>query len=159
VVLSNRRRYGGYGVHLGMVLIFLGLSGAPLTSETTGTLRPGESIASGQYTIRYMKMEWIPARSSLAVAVRLKALRKGLPIGYLVPEKRFYENREDQPTSEVSILSSWREDLYVALTGYNRDGRASLRILVNPLVPWLWMGGYVAGLGILFAVWPQKRKI
>ena len=159
VALSNRRRYGGYVVHIGMVLIFIGLAGAPLTREVTGTIRPNESLSIGNYTLKYMNMKWVPTQDRLAVTTRLKAFQEGKAIGYLVPERRFYENREDQPTSEVSILSNWREDLYVALTGYNRDGRASFRILINPLVSWLWFGGYIIGLGVLLAVWPRRRKV
>jgi cytochrome c-type biogenesis protein CcmF len=158
-VLANRRRYGGYIVHLGMVLIFVGLSGAPLTREVTGTIRPNESLSVGDYTVKYMNMKWIPTKDRLAVTTKLKAFHGGQAIGYLVPERRFYENREDQPTSEVSILSNWKEDLYVALTGYNRDGRASFRILINPLVSWLWYGGYIVSFGVLLAVWPRRRKV
>jgi len=159
VVLGNRRRYGGYIVHLGMVLIFMGLAGAPLTREVTGTIVPNESLSVGNYTLKYMNMRWVPTKERLAVTTRLKAFHKGQALGYLVPEKRFYENREDQPTSEVSILSNWKEDLYVALTGYNRDGRASFRILINPLVPWLWVGGYIVGFGVLLAVWPRRPRV
>lgn len=156
-VLAHRRRYGGYVVHLGMVLIFLGLSGASLTREVAGTIRPDEALSVGNYTLKYMNMSWVPSKDRLAVRTRLKAFHNGQPVGYLEPERRFYEKREDQPTSEVSILSSWREDLYVAMTGYNRDGRASFRVLINPLVSWLWIGGYVIGIGVLLAVWPRKR--
>ena len=158
MVLGSRRRYGGYIVHLGMVLIFIGLSGAPLKQEVSGTIRPNESISVGEYTLKYMNMKWVPTSDRLAVTTRLKAFHDNRAIGYLVPERRFYEKREDQPTSEVSILSNWKEDLYVALTGYNRDGRASFRVMVNPLVPWLWLGGYVTVLGVFLAVWPRKRR-
>ncbi|MCK5351076.1 heme lyase CcmF/NrfE family subunit, partial [bacterium] len=158
MILTNRRRYGGYIVHLGMVLIFLGLSGAPLTREVTGTIKPNESLSVGDYTLKYLNMTWVPTKERLAVTTRLKVFRQGQTIGYLVPERRFYENREDQPTSEVSILSDWKEDLYVALTGHNRDGRASFRILINPLVSWLWFGGYIVGLGVLLAVWPRRSR-
>ncbi|MDF1527032.1 MAG: heme lyase CcmF/NrfE family subunit [bacterium] len=159
VVLGNRRRYGGYIVHLGIVLIFMGLAGAPLTREVTGTIIPNESISVGDYTLKYMNMRWVPTKDRLAVTTRLKVFHKGQALGYLVPERRFYENREDQPTSEVSILSNWKEDLYVALTGYNRDGRASFRILINPFVSWLWGGGYVVGFGVLLAVWPRRPRV
>ncbi len=158
VVWGNRRRYGGYIVHLGMVLIFMGLSGTPLTEEVTGTLKPGESMAVGQYSVKYRKMEWVPSQDRLSVTTRLIAYKDGSAIGQLIPERRFYQNREDKPTSEVAIISDWNEDLYVALTGYNRDGRASFRMLVNPFVPWLWYGGYVVALGTVVAVWPRRRK-
>jgi cytochrome c-type biogenesis protein CcmF len=159
VVLGSRRRYGGYIVHMGMVLIFIGLSGAPLKQEVAGTIRPGESISAGDYTLKYLKMRWVPTSDRLAVTTQLKAFHDGVAIGYLVPERRFYEKKEDQPTSEVSILSNWKEDLYVALTGYNRDGRASFKILVNPFVPWLWVGGYFAVFGVVLAVWPRRRTV
>jgi cytochrome c-type biogenesis protein CcmF len=158
VVWGNRRRYGGYIVHLGMVLIFMGLSGTPLSEEVSGTLKPGESMAVGNYSLKYRKMEWVPSKDRLSVTTRLIAYKDGTAIGQLIPERRFYQNREDQPTSEVSIISNWKEDLYVALTGYNRDGRASFRMLVNPFVPWLWYGGYIVALGTLVAVWPRRRK-
>jgi cytochrome c-type biogenesis protein CcmF len=158
VVWGNRRRYGGYIVHLGMALVFMGLSGAPLTEEVSGTLRPNESLAVGNYSIKYKRMEWVPSKDRLSVTTQLIAYRDGNAIGKMVPERRFFEKREDQPTSEVSILSNWKEDFYVALTGYNRDGRASFRVMVNPFVPWLWYGGYVIALGIVIAVWPRRRK-
>jgi len=158
VVWGNRRRYGGYLVHLGMVLIFMGLSGTPLTQEVSGTIKPSESMTVGDYSIKYRKMEWVPSKDRLSVTTRLIAYRDGEAIGQLIPERRFYQNREDKPTSEVSIISNWKEDLYVALTGYNRDGRASFRMLVNPFVPWLWYGGYVVALGVVVAVWPRRRK-
>jgi cytochrome c-type biogenesis protein CcmF len=141
-----------------MVLIFMGLSGTPLAEEVNGTLKPGESMAVGKYSVKYRKMEWVPSPDRLAVTTRLIAYKDGSVIGQLIPERRFYQNREDKPTSEVAIISDWNEDLYVALTGYNRDGRASFRMLVNPFVPWLWYGGYVVALGIVVAVWPRRRK-
>ena len=156
--LANPQRYGGHIVHLGMALIFLGLAGAPLTREVTGTLRPGESLQIGEYRVKYLNMEWLPANDRLAVTTRLEAFRGGRAIGILVPEKRFYMGREDKPTSEVSIVSNWFEDLYVILTAYSRDGTATLRILVNPMVPFLWAGGFVAGLGALIALWPGRRR-
>jgi len=159
VIRNNRRRYGGSIAHLGMALVFIGLSGAPLSREVTGTITPGESLRLGDYTLKYLNMAWVPSKDRLAVATRLKVFHDGRPTGYLVPERRFYANREDQPTSEVSILSDWKEDLYVALTGYERDGRASFRVITNPLVTWLWLGGYVVGLGVGLALWPRRRPI
>jgi len=156
VIWSNRRRYGGYIVHLGMALIFMGLAGSPLTSEKNVTLKPEESVGIEGYDLRYQKMEWLPSTDRLAVTTRLKVFKDGEAIGYLKPERRFYERREDKPTTEVSVISSWKEDLYVALTGYNRDGRASFRVLVNPFVPWLWFAGYIVAIGTAIAIIPRR---
>jgi cytochrome c-type biogenesis protein CcmF len=157
-VWENRSRYGGYVVHLGMVIIFLGLSGAPLTEELQSTIKPRESLAIGNYTLKYRKMEWIPSQDRLAVTTQLLAFKDGKAVGLLIPEKRFYEGRETQSTSEVSILSDWKEDLYVALTDYSLDGQANFRVLIKPFVSWLWIGGYVVGIGTLIAIWPRRRS-
>jgi cytochrome c-type biogenesis protein CcmF len=141
-----------------MVLIFVGMAGATMVQESKATLRPTESMTVGEYTLKYERMKWIPSSDRLAVTTRLKAYKDGEALGYLTPEKRFYEKREDNPTSEVSIRSSLKEDLYVILTGYNKDGRASFRALINPLVPWMWIGGYVIVLGTALAVFPMGRR-
>ncbi|GBE14762.1 cytochrome c-type biogenesis protein CcmF [bacterium BMS3Abin14] len=154
VMAGGRRRYGGYLIHIGIVVIFLGLSGATLNRAAIATLYPGESMKVGQYTLRYEKMGWIPSRDRLAVKTRLKVYRKGKTLGYLTPERRFYGGREKQPTSEVAILGNWKEDLYVALTGYDRDERASFRVLVEPMVSWLWAGGYIIALGTMLVLFP-----
>jgi cytochrome c-type biogenesis protein CcmF len=150
----DRRRYGGHVVHLGVALMLLGISGAPLTVETQGTIRPGESMMVGGYTIQYREMIPVPDKDSLAITARLLVLHKGESAGWLIPEKRFFAKWEDKPTSEVSILSSWKEDLYMAMTGYKRDGEASFRVLINPFVAWLWLGGYVIAIGTFLAAWP-----
>jgi cytochrome c-type biogenesis protein CcmF len=154
----NRRRYGGYLVHVGMVLIFIGLAGSTMVTESQATLRPKGSMTVGDYTLKYEKMEYVPTSNRLAVTTRLKVYKDGEALAYLIPERRFYEKREDNPTSEVSIMTTWKEDLYVILTGYNKDGRASFRALINPLVIWLWIGGVVATLGTILAVFPVSRR-
>ena len=154
----NRRRYGGYLVHVGMVLIFIGLAGSTMVIESQATLRPNGSMTVGDYTLKYEKMEYVPTSNRLAVTTRLKAYKDGKALAYLIPERRFYEKREDNPTSEVSIMTTWKEDLYVILTGYNKDGRASFRALINPLVIWLWIGGVVVTLGTVLAVLPVSRR-
>jgi cytochrome c-type biogenesis protein CcmF len=157
LIMKNRRRYGAQVVHLGIAIVFLGLSGAPLSDETHSTIKPGESISVGEYNLTYRKMEWIPGNDQVALTTWLLATKGGKAIGWLIPEKRFYERRENEPTGEVSILGNWKEDLYIALTDYDHGGRASFRVLVNPFVPWLWAGGYIVGIGTLIILWPSKR--
>ena len=157
LVWRNRRRYGGYLVHVGMVLIFIGMAGATMVQESKATLRPTESMTVGKYTLKYERMKWIPSSDRLAVTTHLKVYKDGKVLGYLIPERRFYEKREDNPTTEVSIRSTLKEDLYVILTGYNKNGRASFRALINPLVAWMWIGGSVIVLGTALAVFPMGR--
>jgi cytochrome c-type biogenesis protein CcmF len=157
-IWGNRRRYGGYLAHTGMILIFMGLAGAPFTEEATATLKPGELMGVKNYTIKYVKMKKIPYSDKLIDRASIKAFKDRRYIGDLNPERRFYVKRGDRPTSEVAVLSTWSEDLYVALTGYSRDGRASFRVIVNPFVPWLWYGGYVVTLGSILAIIPRRRR-
>jgi cytochrome c-type biogenesis protein CcmF len=133
------------------------MAGATMVQESKATLRPTESMTVGKYTLKYERMKWIPSSDRLAVTTHLKVYKDGKVLGYLIPERRFYEKREDNPTTEVSIRSTLKEDLYVILTGYNKNGRASFRALINPLVAWMWIGGSVIVLGTALAVFPMGR--
>jgi cytochrome c-type biogenesis protein CcmF len=76
----------------------------------------------------------------------------------MVPEKYFHKNHES-PVTEVAIRNSLVEDLYVILIGQDKDGRTAFKVLVNPLVDWIWIGGAVMCLGGLVAFWPDRRKL
>ncbi len=76
----------------------------------------------------------------------------------MVPEKYFHKNHES-PVTEVAIRNSLVEDLYVILIGQDPDGRTAFKVLVNPLVDWIWIGGAVICLGGLVAFWPERRKL
>jgi cytochrome c-type biogenesis protein CcmF len=89
------------------------------------------------------------------VYAELTASKDGKPIGTLQPEKVFYSTHPN-PSTEVAILGGLVEDLYVILAGWEKDGRATLKILVNPLVAWMWIGGYVMVAGTVFALWPGR---
>ncbi|MDP3939674.1 MAG: heme lyase CcmF/NrfE family subunit, partial [Deltaproteobacteria bacterium] len=111
---KNRRRYGGYVVHVGMVAIFVGITGTAFNSEREATLNQGETVEVGKYTLRYQGVEsgrdanheWAKARFEIFEGTRLA--------GVMVPAKNFYLASQ-QPTTEVAIRSSLREDLYLAL--------------------------------------------
>jgi cytochrome c-type biogenesis protein CcmF len=81
----------------------------------------------------------------------------GEPLGVLVPEKRMYW-LEEQPTSIPAIHSTLREDLYVVLTEVERDGSATFKIYRNPLVNWIWIGGYTFAFGTLLIMWPHAER-
>ena len=153
----NRRRYGGYIVHLSIVLITAGIVGSSLyRSEYEITLAAGERAVIEDYILEYAGpvTERTPAKHRFAAPLGI--YRGQRRIATLVPEKNLHWNFE-QPVTEVAVRSSFKEDLYVILAGVNQDGSASLQILITPLVMWLWIGGGLLLLGTTVAIWPERK--
>jgi cytochrome c-type biogenesis protein CcmF len=148
----NRRRYGGYIVHLGVVLIVIGLAGAAFRTERHALLDVGDSMAIGDYTLTYSDLEQASTaekRSNIAV---IDVSRGERAEGSLYPQRNFHLAQE-QPQSEVAIRSGPIEDLYVVITSIDQDGAAAVRAFVNPLTWWIWVGAAVmlAGMTILLS--------
>ena len=164
LLLRNRRRYGGYIVHLGIVLLFVAFAGMAFKTETQATLRPGESATlrspSGQtYTFTHLGVSQYNALNRQVTAALVDITRDGKAVGRLKTEKRQHVDGMGRPTfepsTEVGIRSGLREDLYVVLGGLV-DGteQAVYRFTINPLVWWVWFGGYVIVAGGLIVLWP-----
>jgi len=160
----NRRRYGGYIVHLGIVLLFVGFAGMAFKTETQATLRPGESATLKSpyghvYTLTHLGVSQYHALNREVTAALVDVRRDGKPLGRLKTEKRQHVDAAGNPTfepsTEVGIRSGLREDLYIVLGGLV-DGteQAVYRFTINPLVWWVWFGGYVLVLGGLIVLWP-----
>jgi cytochrome c-type biogenesis protein CcmF len=156
---TNRPRYGGYIVHIAIILIAIGVVGSSFYDvEKEVILKPGESMTIKDYTLTYESMDRYETQSKLVVTSTLSIYNDGKLIGGLVPEKYFHRSYE-QPVTEVAIRSTLLEDLYVILVGWDEDGTTAFKVLVNPLVNWIWIGGGVLFLGGLIAFWPERRKL
>ncbi|MBI1987877.1 MAG: heme lyase CcmF/NrfE family subunit [Nitrospinae bacterium] len=154
---KNRRRYGGHIVHLGLVLIFLGITGSSAYKvEKEATLRPGQTVQIAGYTFKYEALEGSSDAHKDVVRARLSVYRDGTQITQMKPEKRFYRVQE-QPTTEVAIYSTLKEDLYAILEGYDQKDLATFKLFLNPLVVWMWIGGLVITLGTTIAIWPEWK--
>ncbi|MFC2018612.1 heme lyase CcmF/NrfE family subunit [Chloroflexota bacterium] len=155
---ANRPRYGGYIVHLGIILMAIGIVGSSFYDvEREATLMPGGSMSVGSYTITYESTNIYDTQSKTVLSATLAVSRDGKMLGRLLPEKYFHRNHE-QPVTEVAIRSNLVEDLYVILIGQDVGGAIAFKALVNPLVSWIWIGGGVLVLGGLISFWPQRRK-
>jgi len=154
------RRYGGYLVHLGILLMVMGIVGSSFyQTETMASLKPGESMNVGPYRLEYVELGSVPARTHQKVIAILKVYRDGRLIDVLAPEKDYYPNWPE-PTTEVAIHSTLREDLYVALTYWEGESQlASFKAIINPLVAWIWIGWVVLIVGTLVAVMPVPRRV
>lgn len=158
LVLRNRRRYGGYLVHLGVLLIFAGVAASSaFSTQSQALLRPGQRFEAGRYTLEYggLRGSALPGVEITEAVVRVWTGSRWL--GALTPQRYFYASQE-QSMHRVAIRSSPREDLYVILSDWTADGAATIRVLVNPLVSWMWAGGVVVVLGTLFAALPERRR-
>jgi len=156
LVGRNHRRYGGYLVHLGVVLVFVGVTGKAFVQETDATLGPGESADVADYTVTFRKRQDSGDADRYSVGALLDVARAGRPVGTLMPARRFYRSA-DEPSTEAGIRSTLRDDLYVMLASYE-DDRATLKIILNPLTAWLWIGGIVMSIGTLIALVPDHRQ-
>jgi cytochrome c-type biogenesis protein CcmF len=168
LVQRNRRRHGGYLVHAGFVVMFMGFAGAAYDTEKQVSLRPGEAMEIASpfghtYTLTYQAMSAYPATNMTKVIASVDVKKDGRPAGVLTAEKRSYRQREEV-ASEVGIRRAWNEDLYMILAGIddingvvqgtNPRPIVTFKVLVQPLVPWIWIGGLIMAIGTLVALWP-----
>ena len=82
----------------------------------------------------------------------------GNQIAVMTPQRNIHNTHEDQPMTEVAIRSTIREDLYIILAGLGEDGTANFRVIVNPLMMWMWIGSVVLTLGTVIAFWPERGE-
>ncbi len=164
LVLRNRRRYGGYVVHVAMMIYFVAFTGLAFTTKTTVDLQPGQKTtlrsAFGQeWTFTHLGVSQYTALNRRVSAATLELARDGVRMGNIKSEKRQHVDSFGEPTfepsTEVGIRSSLREDVYVVYAG-SPDGteRASFSLMINPLVSWFWIGGALLTFGGLLTMWP-----
>jgi len=158
LVLRNRRRYGGYVVHLGVILLFAGMAGSAFSSQQEAVLRPGQTVTINQYTLRYEGISQYPTQSAMVTAATLTVFNGREPIAVMNPQRNIHRGHEEQPMTEVAIRSTMMEDLYVILAGIGDDGTANFKVIVNPLMMWMWIGGVLMSLGTVVAFWPERRE-
>ena len=158
-IASRRRRsYGAHLVHLGIVLIAIGVVGSSTYQDNVQVaLAPGESVDLQGYTLYYRDFEATELPDQQHFTAIVEAFRGGRAVATLRPRQDFHWSVE-QWVTEVAIHSTLGEDLYVILGGLEPDGLASFRVLINPLVVWLWIGGAVLLCGGIMAWWPSPVR-
>ena len=156
LLLRNRRRYGGYIIHLGILMMVFGIIGSQgFGIVKQATAKVGDSVVIGSYQINYLDLKQTKDGKNVVVYAELQIKKDDRNIGKMTPHKVFYPTQK-QPSTEVAINSTWIEDLYIILAGWELDGNATFKILINPLVKWIWTGGYYIVVGTLFALWPGR---
>ncbi len=162
LVSRNKRRYGGYIVHIGVVLIVIGItSSSAFVTELQATLAKGQSLELRDYKLTFEGVSEYTTDAKNATVAELAAYKGGTEIGMMKPEKNIYKyegNREINQETEVALRSTLTDDLYVILMSVTGDGSATFRVIINPMVSWIWGGGLVLLMGAIITMWPEGRK-
>jgi len=158
LLLRHNRRYGGFVVHLGILIIALGVMGSHAWSvQTETTLHRGESAELAGYRFRFDGLTAVEESNHFKV-VGAFTVSNGKVLGVLRPAKKFYP-QEQAPIAYVDYRLGLREDLYLVLGDFAPDGsQATIKLQVNRLVSWIWIGGLVLTLGALLAILPERHK-
>ena len=158
LVQRNSRRYGGFIIHTGMAVLMIGIAASSFFSlEKDAMVRLNQSFQARGYQLIYRDIEFHKDSHKELVRAKIEVIRNGKPAGFLIPERHFYKN-SDQPTTEVALRSFWNEDLYIILAGWDEQGQATFKVYVNPLVSWLWWGGFIMLFGGIIVLSPSFGK-
>jgi cytochrome c-type biogenesis protein CcmF len=156
LTMRNTRRYGGYVIHLAIVILFVGFLGQAFKSESKTLMAEGDLMHVKDYTLRCESFNTGDTPNYEYQRASISVIRDGRALGLVEPEQRFYKASQ-QATSHVAIRTSPREDLYVVLAGQDPDSKkAIIQVFINPLVMWVWVGGAVFLLGTLLALVPSR---
>ncbi|PYV38897.1 MAG: cytochrome C biogenesis protein [Acidobacteria bacterium] len=158
LTLKNKRRYGGYIVHVAIVVIFVGLTGNAFNKEVQQKLSKGESMHIGRYMLRMVDYREADTPNYQLAEVKLEAYKDGKLIRTMTPEKRLYKAGDQQTTTEVELYSTPKEDLYVVFSGVANGGKGyEIHAFVNPLVFWVWFGAAIMVFGTLVTLLPDRK--
>jgi cytochrome c-type biogenesis protein CcmF len=159
LTLRNTRRYGGYIIHFGFVLMFIGFAGQAFSEK----IRLPESKIGGQFKLHQydFRIEDMGVRQGPNYAAQYASVslyEHGRKIAMLSPEWRRYEGRDQQGTTEVAILSMLKTDIYLVFQGSTDGVSGDFTLYYNPLVMWVWIGGTILGLGTVIAMLPNRQS-
>ncbi|HYZ83654.1 MAG TPA: heme lyase CcmF/NrfE family subunit, partial [Bryobacteraceae bacterium] len=155
----NTRRYGGYLVHMGIVAMFIGFTGAAFNLDVTREVGVNDSLKIGRYDLRVREITDGENENYVSRKALVDVLVNGDKVGTLEPERRVYKASR-QGTSEVAIRRRLNEDLYLNFAGNSDDGsKAVIQAYVFPLVSWIWIGFWVLVMGTIVCLIPSKIRL
>jgi cytochrome c-type biogenesis protein CcmF len=158
LLLRQNRRYGGFIVHLGVLVMALGVAGSQAwSSHSEVTLERGQSTTLAGYKVRFDGLQASEESNHFKVTGTF-TVSNGRSLGVLSPAKKFYP-QEQTPIAGVDYRLGFIEDLYLVLGDFAQDGsHATIKVQVNRMVSWLWIGGLVLTLGAALAILPDPRR-
>ena len=157
LVARSHRRYGGYVIHVGIVLIFLGFAGEGYKLEEQVLLSPGQQVEVGRFVIRHEAVIVRDDGQKQMITARMRVFDGNEEVGLMYPARWFFRKHEQEPTTEVAIRRSASEDLYIVMAAFDmQDQSASFQVTVNPLVNWIWFGFGIMAFGTVIALLPEQ---
>ncbi len=159
LVGGNRRRYGGYVAHLGVLIVALGIAASQsFRSEREATLKPGETLTVSGHTARLKEVWGRQEPQRAVIGATMEVLDHGKVVATADPRMNFYPT-QSAPVPTPQVISSISGDLYFNLMAFDQNGsHATVKLIVQPLVPWIWFGGGVVVLGAIIGVFPRRRR-
>jgi cytochrome c-type biogenesis protein CcmF len=159
LTMRNTRRYGGYVVHFGIVLIFIGIAGSAFNKDKQMDMPPGASMTIGPYHLVNQTFDSTPEGNYTSEKATIAVDRDGKQTIMLYPERRFYPANQESGTM-VAIYSTLKEDLYVVYAGRSPDTNLPvIHAYLNPLVKWIWLGGAIVVIGTILAMLPNQQPV
>jgi cytochrome c-type biogenesis protein CcmF len=159
LTLRNTRRYGGYIVHMGMVLIFVGLAGAAFNKDVQKDMQIGSTLQIGRYNLLLQSFDSKPERNYTSERMVVEVMQNNKPLMMLYPERRFFQTNQESGTM-VAIYSTLRDDLYVVYAGQSPETQTPvIHAYLNPLVKWIWLGGAIVVMGTIVTLLPNRRSV
>jgi cytochrome c-type biogenesis protein CcmF len=157
LTMRNTRRYGGYVVHFGMVLVFIGISGQAFNKDKQMDMAAGSVMTLGPYRLLLQNYDSTQEPNYSAERATIDVDKGGHSVMMLYPTRRYYPSNQESGTM-VAISSTLKEDLYVVYAGINPDTKVPvIHAYLNPLVKWIWLGGVVVVLGTILALLPNRQ--
>ncbi|MDO9084400.1 MAG: cytochrome c-type biogenesis CcmF C-terminal domain-containing protein [Humidesulfovibrio sp.] len=157
--VRTRQSLGAYAIHLGLGLMILGVAfSGPYQQSAERELNVGQSFEVGGYTVTLKELHEKSSKSMAQLIAELEIKKGGTLIGTVIPERRLYRGF-DQPFAEVAVLPGLGDEIFAVLLGVTEGGGASLKVNINPLVNWIWIGGAILSLAPLFILrWRKGRE-
>ena len=159
LIMANRPRYGGYVVHLAVVMVALGVVGQSFYGvQRDVVMFPGDEVTVGDYRMTYVDTTTLAFADRTEFRTTVEVYRNDEFLGAMHPERTFHPDF-NMASTRAAIRSTPVEDFYVVPSENREDGAVGFRILVNPLVWWMWVAGPVLVLGTVIALWPTRAPV
>jgi cytochrome c-type biogenesis protein CcmF len=160
LVSRAKRRYGGYIVHLGLVSMYFGFTGAAYDKDKETALKPGQSFEVSGVTVRYDKSRMEVDPNKRMIFTDMTVLDHGREVAHISPAKFIYEKPQGTATTEVAIRSTLAKDVYAIMNSVNPETKvATFRVIVRPFVAWIWLGGLIMIFGTFVSMSPSVREV
>jgi cytochrome c-type biogenesis protein CcmF len=157
---ANPHRYGGYTAHLGLIIMAIGITASSaFRAEREATVRLGEMVQLREYSVRFDETWADDQPHRFVVGSRFTVFVNGREAGEMNPRLNYYRAQGSEPITTPAVRSRPHNDLYMNLLAFERDGSsATVTVIVEPLVVWIWIGSAIIAAGAFFSVWPRRRR-